>query len=595
MRNLKVTVVGDGSVGKSAMLISYSTSSFPSEYVPTVFDNYAVNKMVDGKPYNMALWDTAGQEDYDRLRPLSYPATDVFLVCFDIANRDSFENIGPKWLPEISHYCPATPRLLVGCKSDLRSSRREDSCVTVNEAKKLCTDLQMCQYVETSALELKGLDLLFDVATKVAVMAAERAQKKSKSGFGIKKNKNKPLEILLPPVMPPAGFAPEIEVETCIKGEQWLAMLHDDISTDLSLILTSGEKVKAHTVILSSASSVFKRAIKVENYETRHKNDIQVDSVFSHPAFLKVDASDSSCVQIFFTDLIKPLVLKYALQFLYAGVIAFNEPPNDEMLDSLKQFSELFSLPYLKQTCENIENDEEELNPSIGTFLSDTTAAKIKELFFNSPQKADIKFIFEDKEVFAHKCLLSARNKIMAAMFDGRFLEGNTTHVTTIDMRKDRELDYDTFLILLEFLYTGHTPLDQGVDPVALLMLCDKYNVTRLANLCEIHLSKLVDSKCCKNIEKADIDVIGLLNLANLYNAPQLTKWCLHFISSNYLAFAPRLEWSQLSSTDLEHIEEHRWPPVDYLNEVQEYEVKMEAIKRREKSSGSSDVGCTVM
>ena len=81
-------------------------------------------------------------------------------------------------------------------------------------------------------------------------------------------------------------------------------------------------------------------------------------------------------------------------------MIAFNEPPNDEMLDSLKQFSELFSLPYLKQTCENIENDEEELNPTIGAFLSDTTAAKIKELFFNSPQKADIKFIFEGKNSF---------------------------------------------------------------------------------------------------------------------------------------------------------------------------------------------------
>ena len=102
-------------------------------------------------------------------------------------------------------------------------------------------------------------------------------------------------------------------------------------------------------------------------------------------------------------------------------------------------------------------------------------------------------------------------------------------------MRKDRELDYDTFLILLEFLYTGHAPLDQGVDPVALLMLCDKYNVARLANLCEIHLSKLVDNKCCKNIEKADIDVIGLLNLANVRVSKYSHFWsCLH-INSFYL------------------------------------------------------------
>lgn len=50
----------------------------------------------------MALWDTAGQEDYDRLRPLSYPDTDVILMCFSIDSPDSLENIPEKWNPEVS-------------------------------------------------------------------------------------------------------------------------------------------------------------------------------------------------------------------------------------------------------------------------------------------------------------------------------------------------------------------------------------------------------------------------------------------------------------------------------------------------------------
>ena len=86
-----------------------------------MFDNYSANVMVDGKPINLGLWDTAGQEDYDRLRPLSYPQTDVFLVAFSLISRASFENVKQKWYPELKHHCPNVPMILVGTKLDLRS------------------------------------------------------------------------------------------------------------------------------------------------------------------------------------------------------------------------------------------------------------------------------------------------------------------------------------------------------------------------------------------------------------------------------------------------------------------------------------------
>ena len=85
-----------------------------------MFDNYAVTVMIGGEPYTLGLFDTAGQEDYDRLRPLSYPQTDVFLVCFSVVSSASFENVKEKWVPEITHHCQKTPFLLVGTQIDLR-------------------------------------------------------------------------------------------------------------------------------------------------------------------------------------------------------------------------------------------------------------------------------------------------------------------------------------------------------------------------------------------------------------------------------------------------------------------------------------------
>ena len=103
MENIKLVTVGDNAVGKTCLLISYTTNAFPDEYIPSVYDNYTANVMVDGRPVCLGLWDTAVSGDYDRLRPLSYPGTDVFLLCYSVINSTSLANVLTLWVPEVNN------------------------------------------------------------------------------------------------------------------------------------------------------------------------------------------------------------------------------------------------------------------------------------------------------------------------------------------------------------------------------------------------------------------------------------------------------------------------------------------------------------
>ncbi|KAJ3117647.1 Rho GTPase [Phlyctochytrium bullatum] len=187
MQTIKCVVVGDGAVGKTCLLISYTTNKFPSEYVPTVFDNYAVTVMIGNEPYTLGLFDTAGQEDYDRLRPLSYPQTDVFLVCFSVVSPASFENVKEKWFPEVRHHCPGVPCIIVGTQVDLRDdpnviekiSRNRQKPITADAGERLAKELGAVKYLECSALTQKGLKNVFDEAI-IAALEPPSTGKKGK-------------------------------------------------------------------------------------------------------------------------------------------------------------------------------------------------------------------------------------------------------------------------------------------------------------------------------------------------------------------------------------------------------------------------------
>ncbi|KAF7252119.1 Rho-related GTP-binding protein RhoV [Varanus komodoensis] len=195
---IKCVLIGDGAVGKTSLIVSYTTNGYPDQYQPTALDTFSVQfcpvqVLVDGAPVRIQLWDTAGQEDFDCLRLLCYPDTDVFLVCFSVVNPTSFQNITEKWVPEIRTHNPQTPVVLVGTQADLR----DDVNVLINldhynvkpvprtQAEGLAEKIRAQTYVECSALTQKNLKEVFDTAI-VSAVEHKAQQEKKMTAKGIK-------------------------------------------------------------------------------------------------------------------------------------------------------------------------------------------------------------------------------------------------------------------------------------------------------------------------------------------------------------------------------------------------------------------------
>jgi len=181
----KLCIVGDGACGKTCLLIVFSKGTFPELYVPTVFENYVAEVDIDGRCVELALWDTAGQEDYDRLRPLSYPDSHVILICFAVDSPDSLDNVQEKWISEVKHFCPELPIILVGCKQDLRTDRKtiEDlrrvgqRPVRPEEGAAVAQKIGATRYLECSAKENNGVREVFEYATRAALLSRRKHKK----------------------------------------------------------------------------------------------------------------------------------------------------------------------------------------------------------------------------------------------------------------------------------------------------------------------------------------------------------------------------------------------------------------------------------
>ena len=198
-KTLNIVIVGDGDTGKTCLLMQFKGRQFPKDYVPTVFETYTRDIRLDGEIIQLGLWDTAGQEGYDRLRPLAYPHCDCFVICYSVDSPDSLKNAKDKWLPELEHFSPNVPKILVATKKDIRrrtlaimdilNGNKAPSIVSYEEG--LCTaaEIGASRFLETSALYNDGVREMFAQTARVALEAREEQKE-------CKKKKNERCSIM---------------------------------------------------------------------------------------------------------------------------------------------------------------------------------------------------------------------------------------------------------------------------------------------------------------------------------------------------------------------------------------------------------------
>lgn len=168
----------------------FTRGYFPQVYEPTVFENYVHDIFIDGQSVQLSLWDTAGQEEFDRLRALSYSDTHCIMLCFSIDSPDSLENVQLKWVGEIADHCEGVKLVLVALKCDLRNdeganpgliedesfnpyhqSHSSKRLVSYEEGLEVARKVGALRYLECSAKKNRGVNEAFSEAARCALNA----------------------------------------------------------------------------------------------------------------------------------------------------------------------------------------------------------------------------------------------------------------------------------------------------------------------------------------------------------------------------------------------------------------------------------------
>uniref|UniRef100_A0A671RH89 Rho-related BTB domain-containing protein 1 n=1 Tax=Sinocyclocheilus anshuiensis TaxID=1608454 RepID=A0A671RH89_9TELE len=583
VETIKCVVVGDNAVGKTRLICARACNTTLTQYqllathVPTVWaiDQYRVcqevlersRDVVDEVSVSLRLWDTFG--DHHKDRRFAYGRSDVVVLCFSLANPNSLRHVRTMWFPEIKHFCPRTPIILVGCQLDLRYADLD----AVNRARRPLakpikpTDILPPErghevakelgipYYETSIVAQFGVKDVFDNAIRAALISRRHLQ------FWKSHLKKVQRPLLQAPFLPPRPPRPVVGIPDppSIDGEGPDSLFCQPLCADILFLLQAGAThVFAHKVYLATSCSKFYDLFTMDLGEAGMEQEGEESSEGSE----EEEQSRRGAKEQVRTNLM--------LQYLYTGHL--DETRGDLM--QVATIAELLEVFDLRMMVANVLNRESFMNQEITKAFHVRRANRIKECL-SKGTFADVVFRLDDGYLPAHKPLLISSCDWMAAMFRGSFMESYIEEVSIPNT------SCACMRAVLEFLYCGVLTPCPELEPMDLIILANRLCLPCLVALTEQHA---VEELLQLSVKGVDIDghVLAYLEMAQFHNAKQLSAWCLHHICTNYNSVCRKFpkDMKTMSPENQKHFEKHRWPPVWFLKEEDRY---LRSQKERER------------
>ncbi|XP_031413219.1 rho-related BTB domain-containing protein 3 isoform X2 [Meleagris gallopavo] len=567
----------------------HARSSVTTEYQACVFGN--VRLVVHDCP----LWDIFDSDWYTSRSLIG--GADIIVIKYSVNDKTSFQDLKDSYVPMIKkalNHCSVPviisavgARKNVPCTCPLCNLDRRN-CVSTSEGAQLAKEFG-ATYLELHALNDFYIQKYFGGVLEYFMIQSlnQKSSEKMK-----KRKKIQKCQRVQPPQLEQPGAGQCLVSAVCLEFFKQLAfcekmpILKGEASrydSDLHNLLfccqcadvafyseDSSKVVKAHKVILCSVSHVFMLLFDVKSPADIHDPSIlrTAQSLFAVEAGagLLTPHGVPPCsvpVRVVVKDSVFCSCLSDILHFIYSGAFQWERLEEDikkKLKDSEKTEHVLEKVKCILKTPGKVNSLRDCQSHQIKRLYSTSL-----RLFFNTPVLADVIFIIQGATVPAHRAVLVARCEVMAAMFNGNYLEANSILVPVYGVSKD------TFLSFLEYLYTDSCCPASILQAMSLLICAEMYQVMRLQHICELYIITQLQSMPSRELASTSLSIVSLLKKAKFHNSDCLSTWLLHFIATNYLIFSQKPEFQDLSVEERSFVEMHRWPSSMYLKQLAEY------------------------